>query len=297
MIIIDTSYKRILWLILTDIKNKKYLYASVLLTCFGVLTFLFFNNSFSISSFLDLIFNPNQQVSYSSRTVTTFYYSSTGPIAQNLHFLKYHLEYFPKALFLTGFIITSLLFMEYGEITSRRFHIALPAMTVEKWISKLIISAVLFPILFLTIYQLFALITYQWGNSKGLEYVRLHFFDPYTWYYIRWYVVAQCFVFLGAVVFRKYSFFKLTLSALVLYFILIIVINLSMIILLPDLDIKYMDSYLNRTSHMSYILGNQMYVKQGLPTELMVTIKYVAIILGALGALFLSYLRFTELEA
>ena len=298
---LSNSIHRILWLVLNDLRAKKSIFTVLLLSCFALLTFIFFNKTLSFSELINTIISPEQIVTYSNTTI----FSRSGSIFTTsslaVPFLKYHLEYFPKALFILGFVFTSLTFTEYAAEPSRRFYVSLPSKTWEKWCSKVILTAVVFPVAFLVFYQLFALMTYKNGALQGYEYVKLHFFDPYIWRHIFLYVGMQCFIFMGASYFKKHSFFKVLLVVLATYFALTVLLNFSVLVLFPDLDFEKMGSYINRYSYLSYLheggLTIEVSVFDMMPSFL-TTVPYLGwcYLMGVM-ALGISYLRFQELEA
>lgn len=129
----------------------------------------------------------------------------------------FHQTWFTILLYAGGFLFTSVAFSHFANKTSRQFHLALPASTLEKFTSKWLISAILYPIAIICIYQLYA-----WGlelftdNYVG---VKIDPFTPFNKEYsllIRIYIVLQSIFLLGATVFHRYSIFKTLFSLAVI---------------------------------------------------------------------------------
>ena len=171
---LNTSLGRIVWLFANEFKLKRNSQLLVILSCFGFLSYLFFNPNFQFTGLLDSIVSPTQAVRTDGYSVI---FNNRFSTSANYEILKFHFIYFPRALFIVGFIVTSLAFTEYSEESSRRFYLSIPASNFEKWISKTIWYSIVFPISFYLIYQIFTLITYRWGSSAGMEYVKVPFFD------------------------------------------------------------------------------------------------------------------------
>ena len=299
MLKLDQSWKRVGWLIWNDLRRKRKLLALIFLMTFGYLSILFLDPSMSISSLWEVLLKSNAAAVSTSVTTTT-YYSGSSVIGNTFHKLKFHIQYFPAALFIVGFIVTSISFMEYGDIRSTRFHMTIPAKLGEKWISKLIITTIIFPLFFLCLYQCFAVATYHWGATNGLEYVKLPFFDPLVWQFVGLYMVSQCFVFLFAVIYRKYSFVKLILTYMGLYFLCALVLNLSLIIMLPEmnvLDEPYNHNLFDWSNYLGFLNHNVKTLSATFSPVLSYFNSSYFMVLAVVVALLLSFMRFKELEA
>lgn len=303
MLKLDQSWKRVGWLILNDLRRKRKLLALIFLLTFGYLSILFLDPSMSISSLWEILLRSNATAVSNSVTTTTYYYSGGSVISglgNSFHELKFHIQYFPAALFIVGFIVTSISFMEYGDIGSTRFHMTIPAKLGEKWISKLIISTIIFPLFFLCLYQCFAVATYHWGATNGVEYVKLPFFDTLVWQFIGLYMVSQCFVFMFAVIYRKYSFVKLILTYMGLYFLCALVLNLSLIIMLPEmnpLDEPYRHNLFDWSNYQGFLNHNVKTLSDTFGPILGYFKSSYFMMLAVVVALLLSFMRFKELEA
>lgn len=293
----STTIGRITWLITNELRLKKNMYLIILGACFGILTYLFFNPNFSFGSLLDSILRPSQTMEVSGAAI----FINTSGNQFIPEYLKYHLIYFPKALFFVGFLVTSLSFIEYADERSRRFFIALPASQLEKWLAKVIWTAVLFPLVFFLLYHLFALIIYEWGGYSNREYVRISFFDPFIWRQIFLYSAMQCLVFLGAVFFHRYAFVKILLIGLGVYFFSVIFLNLVVYALFPDFELDKMGGYFNRNGYVSYLLSGDLEIgkelNEVLPKGVLAIPAITLFYLVAAVALIVSFIRFKEIEA
>lgn len=132
---------------------------------------------------------------------------------------KFHEIWYPILLLAGGFLFTSQTYASLSNKPKKQFYLGLPASTLEKFTTKWIITAVLFPIALLILYQLFA-----WGiqavisNISYLSFT-LEAFDPFSeknWLMIRLYLVLQTIFLCGAVVFQRYAIFK-TIFALTIF--------------------------------------------------------------------------------
>jgi hypothetical protein len=131
-----------------------------------------------------------------------------GAIPTEIGLLKFHLTFFPALLLGGGAIFTSLAFRELSSKSSRCFYLVLPASALEKCLSKWLLSALVFPVVLLALYQLFLPFTYAEMAESGFRMVRMPFFDPWAWLWIGIYILAKSAVFMGAVAWPRYSLLK-----------------------------------------------------------------------------------------
>lgn len=125
--------------------------------------------------------------------------------------------FYPLSLFLGGFVFTSSSFNELNEPRDRAFYLGLPASTLEKFASKLIVTGPGFAFVSLVLYFIFSLSVYAltnliFGMGHGL-------FDPFAesvWSHIRVYLATQSIFLLGAVWFRKNPLLKTVLLLFVM---------------------------------------------------------------------------------
>lgn len=130
------------------------------------------------------------------------------------HALNYNL--FPLVLLGGGLIFTSVSFYEFNEKTGTHHYLSLPASTFEKFLSKWLITAILFPIATVILFWLYSKIGdwlyYKHGNYIVEEYDGWSVTNWWSWFFIRLYLVIQTIYLVGAIAFQKYTFFKTSLS-------------------------------------------------------------------------------------
>ena len=291
----NLSVKRMFWLLLNELKMKKNQYLLILVTAFAILSYLFFNPTFSFSGMIDSLLNPRSVRTTTSTSI--IYFGNSGVTKADL---KFHLDFFPMALFIVGSIITSLSFIEYHSEADRRFHIALPAQSIEKWLIKVIWCIMIFPLLFLLMYHLFALISYGWGEDMGKEYVKIRFLDPYIWKFVLTHMIVQSVIIAAASFFRKFAAVKTLLLGLGLYLFLIATRNVLIYSFFPDLRLERMGGFFTQEGWRSYLLGGQLTAKRfTLEYDFLFnefTYPFYILLLFA-GALYISYCRYKEYEA
>lgn len=291
----DTISKRMLCLLINELKMKKNQYLLILITAFAILSYLFFNPTFSFAGMIDTLLNPRSVRTTGSTSI--IYFGNTGVVMTDL---KFHLDFFPSALFIVGSIITSLSFIEYHNEYDRRFHLALPAQSIEKWVVKVIWCLIVFPLLFILVYHLFALISYSWGENMGKEYVRIRFFDPYIWQSVVAHIIIQAFIIAAASFFRKYAAIKTLLFGLGLYLFLIALRNVLVFSFFPNFELEKMGGFFTPEGWRSYLIGGQYNVKSITHEYQFLFNDYtypLYILIAFMGVLYLSYCRFKEYEA
>ncbi|MFK7770595.1 MAG: hypothetical protein AB8F94_00595 [Saprospiraceae bacterium] len=117
---------------------------------------------------------------------------------------------FPLIILGGGLIFTSVIFYEFNDKTGTHHYLSLPASTFEKFLSKWLITAVLFPIIASFLFWVYAKI----GDAIYFNHVSETFYTPWKltdwWsiFFIKLYIVYQSTFLIGAIVFQKYTFFK-----------------------------------------------------------------------------------------
>ncbi|MEM8528164.1 MAG: hypothetical protein AAGG68_26205 [Bacteroidota bacterium] len=173
----------------------------------------------------------------------TFYHSLsnelTGYYNQNPNF-NYHnfrtlVDLFAVLFLVVGFVFTSIAYSDLIRVPKAQNYLSLPATTFEKWMSKWLLTAVAFPIAFLLLYQVFSWFCYAVGQSMGVEIITLPLFDPYVWRITSYYLVFQSIFLLGAVSLPKVSFFKTIAVGIGLVVVALLVANLVLWIIKPEL--------------------------------------------------------------
>jgi len=122
--------------------------------------------------------------------------------------LKILLTTFTPTLLVSGFILSSIIYLELGKFSTKQAYLTIPATTFEKWLSKWLISAVLFPVAFVLFYQIFAQACYWATAGMGIELVKIPLFDPLIWKLVGLYMLLQAPFLLGSVSMPNYSLFK-----------------------------------------------------------------------------------------
>lgn len=146
---------------------------------------------------------------------------------------KFHISFFPISLLLSGFLFTSLSYPELKHAATRTFYLGLPAGNLEKVFSKWLLTAVLFPLVWILVYQLFALYTDHWYRGTGFEMVHLSLFDPWLWLWWGVYVLLQSIFFLGTVAMPRFSLVKTAVILAILVFLLVQLFDFSLYTVLP----------------------------------------------------------------
>ncbi len=136
----------------------------------------------------------------------------------------YHEFSYGFYLLVGGFILTSLSFTEMNRPDGKLFYLTLPASSLEKFISRWLITGLGFAILFTLGYWLTTIIAKALG--LGIFDFNIGEFNPFTAYnllFFQIYLAAQTIFLLGAVYFRKFAIFKTVLSATLIGLCLIII--------------------------------------------------------------------------
>ena len=127
-------------------------------------------------------------------------------------FINFNL--FPILLIIGGLIFTSVIYYEFNDKTGTHHYLSLPTSTFEKYLSKWVITAIVFPIITTLLFWGFTKITdgiyYNYSGEKFSSW------SPFNWwsiFFIQIYFVLQPTYLVGAIAFQKYTFFKTSLSA------------------------------------------------------------------------------------
>lgn len=117
---------------------------------------------------------------------------------------------FPVVIFLGGLTFTSVIFYEFNDKTGTHHYLSLPASTLEKFLSKWLITAVLFPLIASLLFWIYTkigdAIYFNYDSESG--YVPWKLTDWWSIFFIKIYIVYQSTYLIGAIVFQKYTFFK-----------------------------------------------------------------------------------------
>ncbi len=150
--------------------------------------------------------------------------------------LEYNQVFFSLGLFLTGFIATSLSFSSMHRADRSYAYLTLPASHLEKFVEKLLLTAVVYPVVAVVTYVAYTLILA--GLSPLLFDQPFGVFNPFdamTPETLRTYVVASSVFLFGAAYFRSRHFIKTALSIAGIFILLGLVAGASGFAALTDL--------------------------------------------------------------
>ncbi|MFA4839048.1 MAG: hypothetical protein WC703_06200 [Candidatus Neomarinimicrobiota bacterium] len=125
----------------------------------------------------------------------------------------FHRTFFPMVIFFGGYLTTSMVFKDIHEKQRNYIYLTLPASTLEKFLSRLLLTSVGFVAIVLALYYLFSWIAA--GLSQLLFHQSLLAFHPFTRETLTAlgvYLVTQSVFLFAAVYFRSHAFFKTLLS-------------------------------------------------------------------------------------
>ncbi len=277
------NLQRIGFLIINDIKSKGSLYGLTLGLCFMVVAFYFYNENFSILETISSIGTGYSGFNNFGNSSGSEYY-------------KFHFTWFPQLFLVASSIITSFSFSEYSKSNSASFHLGLPASTLEKWAAKILFAIVLSPIAIIIFYELFIIATSIGSSEIASRQVKVHMNDPYIWKNIINLIPWQCFIFLGALIFKRFTIGKLLLTGMLLVIGFNTVILLSLIVQNPDIDF-FKNFSINNLSSVDSLLSAAGYHVKAEKSFLLSFSNTTYLNIGCIVALIISYLRFSELDS
>jgi len=125
----------------------------------------------------------------------------------------FHEFAYPFYLLVGGFILTSLSFTEMNRPNGKLFYLTLPASSLEKFVSRWLITGIGFVIVYTIGYYLISSIANGIGQSIfDFNIGSFNFFVEKNILFFRGYLAIQTIFLLGAVYFRKFAIFKTVLS-------------------------------------------------------------------------------------
>lgn len=174
-------------------------------------------------------------------------------------YAKFHLSFFPFSLLFSGFVFTSLAFRELSRPDSRSFYLALPAGHLEKVVAKWVLTALVYPLVWLLIYQLLAPLSYwSFRSFSHFKMVRLDPFDPWIWWCMGVYLLTQSVFFFGAVVRPRYS---------LLWTLVLIAVGVSLAVLLYEFTLYQLLPLIDeRAKHLVELAATRQYRIEPAPT-------------------------------
>lgn len=125
----------------------------------------------------------------------------------------FHRTFFPMIIFFGGYLMTSMIYKDIHEKQRNYIYLTLPASTLEKFLSRLLLTSVGFVAIVLVVYYLFSWIAA--GLSLLIFDRSLPAFQPFTretMTALGVYIVTQSIFLFAAVYFRSHAFFKTILS-------------------------------------------------------------------------------------
>ena len=138
-----------------------------------------------------------------------------------------HYGCFASLLYVYGAIFTSMAFREAHRKLGIHDWLMMPASTLEKFTSKLLITSVVFAVLTLLLYSLFSLIgQLVVGVFLGEYYPAFSLFDEVIWKMIGYYLLTQSVFLLGAAWFRKNNLIKTVISLVLFSIIMSVIVSL-----------------------------------------------------------------------
>lgn len=159
-----------------------------------------------------------------------------------LTILKILLWQFTPSLMVSGFILSSIAFLELGNSAKKQAYLSIPASHLEKWASKWLLTAIIYPIAFLLFFQLFAQLCY-WTvyYSFGVHLVTFSLFDPLIWQMIGIYILTQSLFLLASVSMPRFSIFKMIAILFGLAFLIMIFVNIGFFFSQPSFGLYNFD--------------------------------------------------------
>lgn len=149
-----------------------------------------------------------------------------------------HLNFniFPMVILGGGFIFTSVIYYEFNDKTGTHHYLSLPASTFEKFISKWFITAIVFPIVAVFLFWIYAKI----GDGIYNNYAdsNISTWSVTNWwskFFIKLYFVLQSIFLVGAIAFQKYTLFKTALTGFLASVLFVLIMATIFRIMFPEL--------------------------------------------------------------
>ena len=156
-------------------------------------------------------------------------------ISNQGNFSDLNFSLFPFILFGGGFIFTSVIYYEFNDKTGTHHYLSLPASTLEKYLSKWFITAILFPIVTVLLFWIYVKLGDRLYFSYTEQNITSWFInDWWSMFFVKIYFVVQSIYLVGAIAFQKYTFFKTSLTTFLSMFLFGILCLISFRIIFAD---------------------------------------------------------------
>lgn len=211
--------------------------------------------------------------------------------------LKVLLWQFTPSLMISGFIFSSIAFLELGNSSKKQAYLSIPATTLEKWGSKWLITALIFPIAFLLCYQVYAQLCYWTVLSMlGVHLVTFPLFDPLIWKMIGIYVLAQSVFFLSSASMPRFSLVKMIAIFFGLILLIMLAVNIGFFISHPEFGIYNFDYVNGPRWQTRYSYQPSQSTEDFLNEQAPTILWFTGYLLFLPLVLFISYLKLSEKE-
>jgi hypothetical protein len=161
----------------------------------------------------------------------------------------FHLVSYPLLLFIGGFILSSLSFGELHHPQKNYVYLTLPAATLEKFLSKLVISTIGFIAVSSLLFFCFSAIA-AWVSNLIFNHAGPLFnpFDPVILLNMKIYLITQSIFLFGAVYFRSHAFIK----TILILFALSMIISIYSGVLGRLVFAKFFDGWHNGPAYVDF---------------------------------------------
>ncbi len=155
---------------------------------------------------------------------------------------------FVIGLFIAGGVFTNSMFQEFSNPQSGIWFLSIPATHSEKVITSILISVVLFLIIYFPTFYLADILYLLATNQFSLETILNPFKDGF-YQFLFFYLVFNGIILLGSIIFKKYSFIKTLLAGILVIILFNYANTLILQSLIPEANVvstTVFDSFLFR---------------------------------------------------
>ena len=137
-------------------------------------------------------------------------------------------------LLVGGFTLSSRTFNELGDKNKAQFYLTLPCSTLERVVSRWLLTAVGYALATLVLYFLISLLKATLAVLLfHAAFMPLNIINPWLWLMLGQYMVLQSLFFLGAATFKRFTLMK-TLLSLLCFFIFLAIVTFILLISLTQ---------------------------------------------------------------